>query len=139
MMDHSPNAHIIMKWVYYTLNLSLMLLFNPFIQFSVSQAHTALHPGLGLNGLLDDFGLEGTRVGAIRGRGRAELPLREVQGLVWGLLTRRLRGPALSLLAASHLLHLSLLDLGPCSISTSLALITFSLPLWTVSCHSVFS
>lgn len=47
-------------------------------------------------------------------------PLREeVQRLVWGLLTRRLRGPALSLLAASYLLHLSLSDLGPCSVSTS--------------------
>ena len=47
-------------------------------------------------------------------------PLREeVQGLVWGLLTRRLCSPAFGLSATSHLLHLGLSDLGPRSVSTS--------------------
>ena len=32
---------------------------------SLRLSHSSLHPGLGLNGLLDDFWLEGTRVGAV--------------------------------------------------------------------------
>ena len=66
--------------------------------------------------------LRGLGWGLFRGGGgqRAIQPLREeVPGLVWGLLTRRLRGPAVGLSATSHLLHLSLSDLGPPSISTS--------------------
>lgn len=84
-----------MKWVYYTLNLSLMC--RCLIPLSSSQTprlcHSSLHPGLGLNGLLDDFRLGRTGVGLFRGRGGEGdgQPFREVLGLVreflpWSLL-----------------------------------------------------
>lgn len=67
-------------------------------------------------------------MGAIRGGG-GQAALERSQGLVAGASNPELRGPALSLLAASHLLHPQSLTWGLAPSLHLLALITFSLPL----------